>query len=196
VVKGGEQHGPRGRPRRDGRQQDKLTAVLNGMRAERHEPMFVRSADRLCGWADDYAVPWVSFSGGKDSVATALLVEQTFGADNVHVVFFDSGLEFPETIDYIDAISARRGWQLTTIAAQPTALEHLVATGMWDVHAERKPKPFGCTLHELLIENPSNEAAERFGPVMAWGLRAEESKRRRMLLGANRGIFTMRSGGH
>jgi phosphoadenosine phosphosulfate reductase len=190
MVKGGPDDRTRRQPGRDAR----LTAVLDGMRAERHEPLFARSAARLQSWAQEHAVPWIGFSGGKDSVATALLVERVFGSDAVHVVFFDSGLEFPETISYIGAISARRGWRLTTIPAVPSALDHLVATGYWDIHAQTNPQPFGCSMHELLIERPSAEATERFGPVMAWGLRAEESKRRRMLLGGNRGIFTMRTG--
>ena len=41
----------------------------------------------------------VSFSGGKDSTVTAHLVKQAIG--NVDIVFSDTGIEYPETIEYV-----------------------------------------------------------------------------------------------
>ena len=40
-----------------------------------------------------------SFSGGKDSIVTAYLVKKAIG--DIPVVFSDTGIEFPETIEYV-----------------------------------------------------------------------------------------------
>lgn len=182
----GGEHGPR---RRSG-----LDEFRSLVAAGRYDSMFVRSAARLQEWVDAHGVPWVSFSGGKDSVATALLLERVVGPDNVRVVLFDSGLEFPETLGYCRDLAGARGWVFDVIPAVPSALEHLVASGLWDVNVPNNPKPFGCSMHELLIERPAAVAEGRFGPVMAWGLRSQESKTRRMLLGKHQGVFTTVNG--
>lgn len=43
----------------------------------------------------------VSFSGGKDSLAVLLLVEKALGTDGFKTIFIDTGLEFPETVEYV-----------------------------------------------------------------------------------------------
>lgn len=47
----------------------------------------------------------VSFSGGKDSLAVLLLAEKALGADGFRTIFIDTGLEFPETLEYVDGLS-------------------------------------------------------------------------------------------
>ncbi|MDD1646965.1 MAG: phosphoadenosine phosphosulfate reductase family protein [Methanomicrobiales archaeon] len=54
--------------------------------------------------------PTVSYSGGKDSLATLLLVLKAIG--RVPLIFADSGLEFPETYANVDAVRERYGLEV------------------------------------------------------------------------------------
>lgn len=120
---------------------------------------------------------YVAWSGGKDSTVVLHLARQ---ADpNVPVVFFDSGLEFPETYDHLAELT--EAWQLNLqiIPAQPSAPEVLVATGGWDLHAptaEHRDQ-----LHEALITRPAATAHDHHGPGELWGVRASESRGRRAM---------------
>jgi phosphoadenosine phosphosulfate reductase len=58
----------------------------------------------------------VSFSGGKDSLATLLLVKKALGED-FYVLFTDTGIEYPETISYVERVLARLGLKDKTIRA-------------------------------------------------------------------------------
>lgn len=47
----------------------------------------------------------VAFSGGKDSLATLLLVRKVL--ESIDVIFTDTGIEFPETIEYVNKIAEK-----------------------------------------------------------------------------------------
>ncbi|MHA2407355.1 MAG: phosphoadenosine phosphosulfate reductase domain-containing protein [Candidatus Ranarchaeia archaeon] len=53
----------------------------------------------------------VAFSGGKDSLLTLLLVKKALPDQDWAVFFADTGIEFPETIDYIDQVIKKYGLQ-------------------------------------------------------------------------------------
>lgn len=136
---------------------------------------------------------YVAFSGGKDSlvvVALALRVDP-----NVPVAFFDSGLEFPETYDYIHRIGSEWGVDLHIYEAEPPLLDQLVDTGLW-THGPTPPKRAG-DLHTTLITRPAARAHAQHGPGELWGVRADESAGRRALYtrSANRnGVIHRRDG--
>ncbi len=52
----------------------------------------------------------VSFSGGKDSLAAYGLVSQA--SDSVELMYIDTGLEFPETTEYVKSFAERHGNRL------------------------------------------------------------------------------------
>ncbi len=54
----------------------------------------------------------VAFSGGKDSLATLLLVKKVI--DDVPLMFIDTGLEFPETVEHVKEIAEGYGLELLT----------------------------------------------------------------------------------
>ncbi len=61
----------------------------------------------------------VSFSGGKDSLATLLL---TLDAGlRLPVLFIDTGLEFPETVEHVRSVAARHGLELMVERAPENA---------------------------------------------------------------------------
>lgn len=91
------------------------------------------------------------------------------------VVWFDSGLEYPETRTFIEDLATDWNLNLHVVAARPTALEILVASGAWDHDA---PNAATVSLDQALIEAPARLAHATFGPGEVWGVRAAESKGR------------------
>jgi len=120
---------------------------------------------------------YVAFSGGKDSLVVLDLARQV--DPGVPVVFFDSGLEFPETYVYLEELARRWRLNLDVIPAQPGLLEILIAGGRWDHHAPAVESP-PVALHEALIARPAAIAHRRHGRGELWGVRAAESAGRRV----------------
>lgn len=123
---------------------------------------------------------YVAFSGGKDSLVVLDLVRSV--EPDVPVVFFDSGLEYPETYRYLDDLAAAWDLDLHVVASDPPLLDALVASGQWNHGAAAlDPDAVTADLHRLLIGDPAARAHARFGPGELWGVRADESRGRRML---------------
>jgi len=55
----------------------------------------------------------VSFSGGKDSAVSTLLAKEMI--DDIDVLFIDTGLEYPETIKYVEDFAKKYDLNLHTI---------------------------------------------------------------------------------
>ena len=132
---------------------------------------------------------YVAWSGGRDSTA---VVDMARHLDpDIPVVFFDSGLEFPETRTYIHDLAETWHLRLHVIPAVPDALTILTQSGIWDHRAEIGDVP---DLHTALIERPARLAHDRFGVGEVNGLRAEESAARRVLLATGKGRYTRADG--
>jgi len=71
--------------------------------------------------------PTVSYSGGKDSLATLLLVLRAIG--KVPLIFADSGLEFPETYANVDLVSGRYGLEVVRAHHGGRFQEEMAARG-------------------------------------------------------------------
>ncbi|UJL32209.1 phosphoadenosine phosphosulfate reductase family protein (plasmid) [Mycolicibacterium vanbaalenii] len=151
--------------------------ALRAIAARRRGPQAHRQLlDRIAEHLDEHD-GYVSWSGGKDSTVVVDLARQV--DPHVPVVFFDSGLQFPETIQYLEETAA--AWQLDyhVITADPDLLTVLVAGGGFDHHAvDRRLRG---QLADIMISGPAAEAHRRYGPGCLWGVRAEESHGRRML---------------
>lgn len=59
--------------------------------------------------------PVVSFSGGKDSLVAFRLAQKAFGS--VPLLFNDTGLELPETIEYVERVARSSGSELIVASA-------------------------------------------------------------------------------
>jgi len=121
--------------------------------------------------AEKYPLPpTVSYSGGKDSLATLLIVRKALGP--VPLLFADTGLEFPETYENVDTVAARYGLDVLRVCDEET---------FWEEFEERGPPAVDdrwccrvCKLHPLghLID-------EHFGECLSFiGQRKYESVRR------------------
>ena len=145
--------------------------ALQGIRRSGRDLNTVRR--RVQRHLDDHE-GYVAFSGGKDSLVVLHLVHQV--APDVPVAFFDSGLEFPETYEYLTSIADQWDLNLHTIPARLTTLEVLAGSGAWDHRA-----PDGVdvpNLHRTLITEPVALAHRHHGPGELWGVRAQESRGR------------------
>lgn len=120
---------------------------------------------------------FVSWSGGKDSTVVVDLARQV--DPHIPVVFFDSGLQFPETIQYLEDLA--QAWRLNyhVITADPDLLTVLIAGGGFS--HEAPDRRLRGQLADIMITGPANEAHRRYGRGSLWGVRAEESHGRRML---------------
>ena len=136
--------------------------------------------DRIAAHLDAHD-GYVAFSGGKDSTVVLDLARR---ADpNVPVCFFDSGLEFPETLAYIDELTDRWNLNLHVIPTRPTALEYLQANGSWTHQPTATDATAAAgTMHQVLITEPAGQAHQRHGDGELWGIRAQESRGRRIML--------------
>lgn len=70
----------------------------------------------------------VSYSGGKDSLATLLVVTKAIG--KVPMLFADTGLEFPETYENVRAVSEKYGLEVLRTDGNNT---------FWETFAEQGP---------------------------------------------------------
>lgn len=122
---------------------------------------------------------YLAFSGGKDSLVVLHLALQA--EPNLPVVFFDSGLEFPETLVYLDQVATLLGVPggIHVYPAKPTLLELLIADASWDHLSTNTGRR--VDLREVLITQPARTAHREHGPGELWGVRAAESDARRHL---------------
>lgn len=150
-----------------------LTALraIRGRRRGAPRPLLDRIEAHLASH-DGY----LALSGGKDSVVVADLARQVDPA--VPVVWFDSGLEYPEHRAYLERLAAHWRLNLEVVPAAPTALQLLTASGAWDHAAPRRRIP---DLKRVLIDIPAAAAHTRHGRGELWGVRAAEAAGRRQL---------------
>ncbi|MFA5712357.1 phosphoadenosine phosphosulfate reductase family protein [Mycolicibacterium sp.] len=132
--------------------------------------------DRIAAHLDAHD-GFVSWSGGKDSTVVVDLARQV--DPNIPVVFFDSGLQFPETLHYLEEQADILRLNFQVIPAEPDLLTLLIAGGGFDHHAP--DRTLQGPLAEVMITGPARQAHARHGPGSLWGVRAQESPGRRHL---------------
>lgn len=120
---------------------------------------------------------YLPISGGKDSAVVAHLARQV--DPDIPMVFFDSGLEFPETYAYLAHLVDAWGINLHIERSRVPLLTVLASNGSWDHRAPLSP--VRTDLHELLITEPAARAHEQFGAGELWGVRADEAAGRNTL---------------
>lgn len=129
------------------------------------------------GWVTRHGRPWVAISGGKDSTILLHLISQV--TNDLPVVWYDSGLEYPQTQPFIESMCNRWGFDLTIIKATPDALTLLEMSGHWEAGVIKIDHDL---LDEALIDGPQREAMRRWGKYAIYGLRGAESKSRNIVL--------------
>lgn len=151
----------------------------------------VKNAQRIIGEHASETEGYVAWSGGKDSTCVMVLVKTLF--PEMPIVWFNSGLEYPENVEYIYRLAEKYSLNFHEIKAEPDALTFLKESGLWD-HSSVYGGNHGDDLHEILITGPSRIAHEKFGAGELVGLRAEESVGRRILLASGNGRYVRKNG--
>lgn len=134
-------------------------------------------------WFNQHPSAWVSFSGGKDSGACVDLARRVY--PDVPVAFYNSGLEFPQNLEYIHRVANDWSLNLHEFHAKPGALAILRESGQLEAGVAKVKKD---ELREATITRPVAEAVARFGKRSIYGLRAEESFQRYVLLASRNGV--------
>lgn len=151
--------------------------TLRAIAARRRGPKtYAHLLDRIGAHLDEYD-GFVAWSGGKDSTVVVDLARQV--DPHIPVVFYDSGLQFPETLHYLEDLAVAWGLNFHVIAAVPDLLTLLIAGGGFD-HAA-PDRTLKGSLADIMITGPARQAHQRFGQGSLWGVRSEESTARRSL---------------
>lgn len=157
------------------------------MKRARYAPLLpAREADSLAAleaWMRRWPHPWVSISGGKDSLVALHLACRV--NPDVPVAFFNSGIEFPQTLKYVHGLAKAWKFDLHVYHADPSPLELMEANGSWE--RGRVTVEGDLSLHEAAIERPLAQALADLGPACVYGVRADEAENRRMYLSRAKG---------
>lgn len=143
----------------------------------------------LTAWVSRWDNPWVSISGGKDSLVALHLARRV--KPDVPVVFFNSGIEFPQTLKYVHGLAKAWEFDLHVYDADPAPLDLMEANGSWE--RGRTYTDSGVSLHEAAVERPLARALADLGPACVYGVRADEAENRRMYLTRAKGQVEKRA---
>lgn len=136
--------------------------------------------------------PMVSWSGGKDSTAMTHLAVVRLGATHVTVMSEKDDLDYPGEEDYVTGLAKDWGIPLKIVrpAVSPKELIQLRANAMSageDIHS--RSAELSKTCFYSLMQN-----ANRPHDLVALGLRAEESGRRRALRATRGAAYELKDG--
>ncbi|MFW0787925.1 phosphoadenosine phosphosulfate reductase family protein [Gordonia sp. CPCC 206044] len=148
---------------------------LRAVRGARLDPTAL--LEQVADYRDRHGGMWVAWSGGKDSTVVVDLVRRVDPA--VPVVFYDCGLDFPETRTYLRDLAAAWDLNLHVVPTEPDLLTLLVAAGDFDPAAPTRQ--VRLNVRAAMIADPAARAHAQFGPANLWGVRAGESAGRLQL---------------
>lgn len=155
-------------------------AALRAIRGRRRD--HARLLDQIAAFCATHGGGWVAWSGGKDSTVVVHLARQVH--PQIPVVFYDCGLDFPDTSTYLAELTSAWDLNLHIIPTDPDLLTLLIATGSFDPAAPTRA--LGIDVRHTLIGAPAAIAHERFGPGNLWGVRSAESPQRAQLYATQR----------
>lgn len=141
--------------------------------------------ERIAEWLRVHPDSFVTFSGGKDSTVLLDLVRRI--QPEPRVAFFDTGLNYTQTLDFIRNIQRWWNIEVAYIRTTPTPIQQIAASKTLSY----EPSAYDLDFHSMLIEDYLTGAQERFGTIYSlYGLRASESKGRSALLRTTKGYVT------
>jgi phosphoadenosine phosphosulfate reductase len=138
----------------------------------------------------------VGFSGGKDSLAAYLIVEEATGK-SPSIFFMDTGLELPETVQFIQEFAEKRGvkiigeeagdrfWESIDVFGPPardfrwcckilklgpaaTSIAEMIGTETLSFMGQRKLESFQRSIEPRISENPWVPGQISANPIQNW----------------------------
>jgi len=73
------------------------------------EKISVRLLEKIRDNFDVFIVPW---SGGKDSTAALTLAKKALGGRKLYAIYVNTGVDFPQNIEYVEKVSKKLGVKL------------------------------------------------------------------------------------
>lgn len=138
---------------------------------------------RIEKFVQEHPNVFLTFSGGKDSTVVLHLLRQVQA--DPKIAFFDTGFLYRQTYDFVKMIQEEWNVDITYIFTNPTPLEIIKRSGHWEHGVEKR----NLDLKKLLIDNYLEKAQEHFDSKYSiYGLRADESKHRKILLNKTQGL--------
>ena len=159
-----------------------------GMTGQHTDFLIEQARGEVASWLAAHPASFVSFSGGKDSLAVLALAREV--NPDIPAVFYDSGCEFPQTLTYLAGL-AERGVNVRVYPSDPPVLDLLEQSGHWHPGREKTRVP---DLGVACVDRPLAAAMADLGAWNLFGLRAEESKGRARHLVPRRGVVERTTG--
>lgn len=159
---------------------DRTSALLHA-RLTSTRRRFARAAEETAAHIDRRG-GYVAWSGGKDSTVCAHLAASV--RPGAPIVTYVAGTEYPEVLPYCTEVADSFGWRWEEHQTGDI-MEHLRAGG--DVG--------DAEWWEIMIAGPAKLAHAAHGSGLVWGLRADESHARAMMLWSTRGEHTRKTDG-
>ncbi len=75
----------------------------------------------------------VSFSGGADSTSVLVLAVEALGAERVVAVYSDTGLEYPESREYVEDLASKLGVELVVLKPEVSFIDEITKRGLMSV---------------------------------------------------------------
>ncbi len=135
-----------------------------------YEKISIKLLEQYVDWAQQVIIPW---SGGKDSTAALILATKVFDKNKIKAIYCDTGLEFPDTINYVERMEKKLGIEVIKVYAGIDK----------EIIERRKPLPTHnfrwCTGMKIgAIESKIKDLASKSRTLVIVGDRDAESERR------------------
>jgi 3'-phosphoadenosine 5'-phosphosulfate sulfotransferase (PAPS reductase)/FAD synthetase len=152
----------------------------------------IAEAYRIIDEALEIGKGYVSFSGGKDSLALFGLVSNRH--PNITAYFFDSGAETPDTWSTIHAMQAA-GYDIRVKNPRFSIIEMCQEAAFWGAIPNRKEVTWRASeWKRILLDEPALSVLADGFPVQFIGLRKDENSYRRLSINKFGVIHTKKNG--